>query len=74
MPLKNIIMKKKKIKVGVVGIGHLGNYHLQKYHKLENCEVVAVADPLWKERKKQPEFIIVLLFLIIVPCSIKLMP
>jgi predicted dehydrogenase len=37
-------MKKRKIKVGVVGIGHLGNYHLQKYRKLENCEIVAVAD------------------------------
>lgn len=37
-------MKKKKIKVGVVGIGHLGNYHLQKYQKLENCEITAVAD------------------------------
>ena len=37
-------MKKKKIKVGVVGIGHLGNYHLQKYQKLENCEIIAVAD------------------------------
>jgi predicted dehydrogenase len=37
-------MKKKKIKVGVIGIGHLGNYHLQKYQKLENCEITAVAD------------------------------
>jgi predicted dehydrogenase len=37
-------MKKKKIKVGVVGIGHLGNYHLQKYRLLEACEIVAVAD------------------------------
>ncbi|KQC07470.1 MAG: UDP-N-acetyl-D-glucosamine dehydrogenase [Smithella sp. SDB] len=37
-------MKKKKIKIGVVGVGHLGNYHLQKYHNLENCEIAAVAD------------------------------
>lgn len=37
-------MKHKKIKVGVIGIGHLGNYHLQKYQKLEPCEIVAVAD------------------------------
>lgn len=43
MPL-NKNMKKKKIKVGVAGIGHLGNYHLQKYPKLENCEITAVAD------------------------------
>jgi predicted dehydrogenase len=37
-------VKRKKIKVGVIGIGHLGNYHLQKYQKLENCEITAVAD------------------------------
>ena len=52
MPLKNIIMKKKKLKVGVVGIGHLGNYHLQKYQKLENCEIVAIADPLLERAQK----------------------
>ena len=34
----------QKIKVGVVGIGHLGKYHLQKYQKLENCTIVAAAD------------------------------
>jgi predicted dehydrogenase len=37
---------KKKIKVGVVGIGHLGNYHLQKYQKLENCEITCVYDAI----------------------------
>jgi len=39
-------MERKNIKIGVVGIGHLGNYHLQKYQKLENCEIIAVADNL----------------------------
>jgi predicted dehydrogenase len=34
----------KQIRIGVVGIGHLGNYHLQKYQKLENVHVVGVAD------------------------------
>lgn len=34
----------KQIRVGVVGIGHLGNYHLQKYQKLENVKIVGVAD------------------------------
>jgi predicted dehydrogenase len=34
----------KTIRVGVVGIGHLGNYHLQKYQKLENVHIVGVAD------------------------------
>jgi len=30
--------------VGVIGIGHLGNYHLQKYQKFEHVEIVGVAD------------------------------
>jgi predicted dehydrogenase len=34
----------EKIRVGVVGIGHLGNYHLQKYQKMENVAIVGVAD------------------------------
>jgi predicted dehydrogenase len=45
-------MKKNKLNIGVIGIGHLGNYHLQKYQKLENCEIVAVADPLSDREKK----------------------
>jgi predicted dehydrogenase len=45
-------VKKKKIKIGVIGIGHLGNYHLQKYQKLENCKIVAVADALSDKAKK----------------------
>ena len=36
--------QKRKIKVGVVGAGHLGNYHLQKYQKISDCEVVCTAD------------------------------
>ncbi len=46
MPLKISNMKKNKLNIGVVGIGHLGSYHLQKYSKLENCKIVAVADAL----------------------------
>ncbi len=34
----------RQIRVGVVGIGHLGNYHLQKYQKIENVKIVGVAD------------------------------
>ena len=45
-------MDRKKIKIGVVGIGHLGNYHLQKYSKLTNCEIVAVADTLIERARK----------------------
>lgn len=36
--------REKYIRVGVVGIGHLGNYHLQKYAKISNCKITAVAD------------------------------
>lgn len=36
----------KKLRVGVVGIGHLGSYHLQKYHALPDCEIVGVVDVL----------------------------
>ena len=36
----------EKVRIGVVGIGHLGQFHLQKYAKLENCEIVGAADVL----------------------------
>lgn len=45
-------MKNKKIRIGVIGIGHLGNYHLQKYAKLESCEIAAVSDPLTERAEK----------------------
>lgn len=34
----------KEIRVAVIGLGHLGNYHLQKYAKIDGCKVVGVAD------------------------------
>jgi len=33
-----------KIRIGVVGAGHLGNYHLQKYKNLPCAEIAGVAD------------------------------
>ncbi|HOW57568.1 MAG TPA: Gfo/Idh/MocA family oxidoreductase, partial [Smithellaceae bacterium] len=45
-------MEKQKIRIGVVGIGHLGNYHLQKYAKLENAQIVAVVDPVAEKAAK----------------------
>lgn len=33
-----------KLKVGVIGIGHLGKYHLQKYQQSADCRIVAVSD------------------------------
>ncbi len=41
-----------KIRIGVVGIGHLGTYHLQKYQKLQAAEIVGVSDVL-EERSLQ---------------------
>ncbi len=34
----------KEIRIGVVGIGHLGNYHLQKYQRMPGCRIVGVTD------------------------------
>ena len=34
----------QKTRVGVVGIGHLGNYHLQKYQMIDECTIVGVQD------------------------------
>jgi predicted dehydrogenase len=45
----------QKIKVGVVGIGHLGKYHLQKYQKLENCTIIAAADGIEEQALKIAE-------------------
>jgi len=48
-------VKKKNIKIGVVGIGHLGNYHLQKYQKLDNCELIGVSDAIYERAKRAAE-------------------
>lgn len=37
-------MANEKIRVGVVGVGQIGKYHLNNYTKVEQAEVVAVAD------------------------------
>lgn len=37
-------MGQTKLKIGVVGIGHLGKFHAQKYHELEEAELVGLCD------------------------------
>lgn len=37
-------MKQKKLRVGVIGVGHLGEYHVQKYKALPTVELVGVVD------------------------------
>lgn len=35
----------KKVKVAVIGYGHLGKWHAQKAHQLEGSELVAIVEP-----------------------------
>lgn len=37
-------MKSKKLKVGVIGVGHLGEYHVQKYKALSSVDMAGVVD------------------------------
>jgi predicted dehydrogenase len=37
-------VKQDKLKVGVIGVGHLGEYHVQKYSAIQTVELVGVAD------------------------------
>ena len=41
-----------ELRIGVVGTGHLGNYHLQKYRKMPGVKIAAVAD-LIEEKASQ---------------------
>jgi predicted dehydrogenase len=34
----------KKIRVGVVGVGHLGKFHVEKYARMSGVELVGIAD------------------------------
>jgi len=47
--------QRRKIKVGVVGTGHLGNYHLQKYQKISDCEIIGTADIIKESSEKAAE-------------------
>lgn len=43
------------IRVGVVGVGHLGNFHLQKYQKLSGSKIVGAADTFAERAHKAAE-------------------
>ena len=45
----------KMINVGVIGVGHLGNYHLQKYQKLPNSNIAGVVDIAEERARKAAE-------------------
>ncbi len=34
----------EKLKIGVIGTGHLGKFHIKLYKQLENCELVGIFD------------------------------
>ena len=37
-------MSQEKLRVGVIGVGHLGEYHVQKYKAIPTAELVGVVD------------------------------
>ncbi|MBW2102558.1 MAG: Gfo/Idh/MocA family oxidoreductase [Deltaproteobacteria bacterium] len=37
-------MKPGKVRIGVIGVGHLGEYHVQKYRALPDVELVGIVD------------------------------
>ena len=37
-------MKRKKLNIGVIGIGYLGKYHLEKFIKNRQCNIKWVVD------------------------------
>jgi predicted dehydrogenase len=45
----------KEIRIGVVGIGHLGGYHLQKYQQIPGCRIVGVVDAIEERARKAAE-------------------
>jgi len=51
----DIVRPMSKIKVGVIGVGHLGKEHARIYSQLENAELVALCDidPAKEEKAKE---------------------
>jgi predicted dehydrogenase len=45
----------KDLRIGVIGLGHLGNYHLQKYAKMDTCKVIGVADIVTEKAQRAAE-------------------
>jgi len=45
----------QKVKSAVIGVGYLGRFHAQKYHQLENAELIAVCDANIENARKVAE-------------------
>ncbi|WP_419172739.1 Gfo/Idh/MocA family protein [Halobacteriovorax sp.] len=44
-----------KVKVASIGFGHLGQWHAQKAHQLDGCELIAIVEPYEPNQKKAQE-------------------
>ena len=44
---------KSKIKIGVVGVGHLGKHHVNHFTKIEDAKLIGVYDINSKTSKTQ---------------------
>ena len=49
----------KKLRVGVIGVGHLGKFHAEKYHKNKDCFLHCVSDTSRNEATVLLQIIIV---------------
>ena len=45
-------MKTEKIKIGIIGVGHLGQHHVKHYHLLSDANLVGVYDTDSKRGKE----------------------
>ena len=46
-----------KVRVGVIGVGYLGQFHAEKYSRMENVELVGVVDTDHaRVRRSSPEW------------------
>ena len=45
-------MNGKKLRVGVIGVGHLGEYHVQKYKAMADVDLVGVVDTDWRRAQE----------------------
>ena len=42
----------KRLRVGVIGVGHLGEYHVQKYKAMPDVNLVGVVDTDWRRAQE----------------------
>jgi predicted dehydrogenase len=45
-------VNEKRLRVGVIGVGHLGEYHVQKYKAMPHVNLVGVVDTDWRRAQE----------------------